>query len=519
MVLAIIDALHIQSYAGLSFGDGSTAVERAVDSAASLSDELVLLVRPQQTEATADSTTLSLKTGDGRVSLPESVKVFEVRDTSAAAVLTVLAELSAEAEAVLYKRADEPWMMADEASLILSEHVKYRAHYSFADGYPAGSTPVFFSPSLPRLLAKLVEGDDDTAVADWLFTVLQRDINSFDVETLLSPVDFRMLRITFRCDTRANYVLCSRFQPILCDGVTGSVLPKDRYVRAVESNYGRLRTLPLYMSVEVTTAHPQTISYLPDASTGVVLTDEPSHMAVGRFTELVNGLSAYSPEATVGICMWGEPLLHPDFPALVEAVCDTPGLSMLVETSGIGRPVTEVVDLAKRYGNRVRWIVALDAIEEDIYRELRGDGFSKARAFAETMIAEVPAYSYVPAVRMKETEAHLETFWRYWKEKTDHIIIQKYDDFCGLLPPRKVTDLSPVRRFPCWHNKRDLYVRIDGTVPRCREDVRSEHALGNLYEQSFEDIWESGDAVHRDQVAGRYTEICEHCDEYYTFNF
>lgn len=519
MVLAIIDALHIRSYAGLSLGDGSSAVERAVGSAASLSDELVLLVRPQQSEATADSTTMSLKLGDGRVSLPASVKVFEVRDTSAAGVLSVLTELSAEAEAVLYKRADEPWMMADEASLILSEHVKYRAHYSFADGYPAGSTPVVLSPSLPRLLAKLVEESDDTAVADWLFTILQRDINSFDVETLLSPVDFRMLRITFRCDTRANFVLCSRFQAILCDEATGSVVPKDRYVRAVESNYGRLRTLPMYMSVEVTTAHPQKITYLPDVSAGDTRTDGPANMPVGRFRELVSGLSSYSPEATVGICTWGEPLLHPDFPALVEAVCDTQGLSLLVETSGIGRPVAEIVELAKRYGNRVRWIVALDAIEEDTYRELRGDGFPEAKAFAETLIAEVPAYSYVQAVRMKETEAHLETFWRYWKEKTDHIIIQKYDDFCGQLPPRKVTDLSPVQRFPCWHNKRDLYVRIDGTVPRCREDIRSDHALGNLYEQSFEDIWEAGEAVHRDQVAGRYTEICENCDEYYTFNF
>jgi spiro-SPASM protein len=120
---------------------------------------------------------------------------------------------------------------------------------------------------------------------------------------------------------------------------------------------------------------------------------------------------------------------------------------------------------------------------------------------------------------MKDTEEHLETFWRYWKEKTDHIIVQKYDDYCGVLPPRKVTDLSPVRRFPCWHNKRDLNVLLDGTVPRCREDIHARYSLGNLFHESIDEVWDRGESLHREHVDGSYPDICEHCDEYYTFNF
>ncbi len=74
-------------------------------------------------------------------------------------------------------------------------------------------------------------------------------------------------------------------------------------------------------------------------------------------------------------------------------------------------------------------------------------------------------------------------------------------------------------RFPCWQNKRELYVRLDGTVPRCREDIRSEFTLGNLFSDPIETIWENGEQLHREHIAGSYPDICGECDEYYSFNF
>ncbi|MEJ5190251.1 MAG: SPASM domain-containing protein, partial [Breznakiellaceae bacterium] len=83
----------------------------------------------------------------------------------------------------------------------------------------------------------------------------------------------------------------------------------------------------------------------------------------------------------------------------------------------------------------------------------------------------------------------------------------------------KVTDLSPLHRFPCWHLKRDLTVLLDGSVPLCREDLKREHVLGNLFHQPIEEIWERMGKVYLDHTQEKYPALCERCDEYYTYNF
>jgi spiro-SPASM protein len=120
---------------------------------------------------------------------------------------------------------------------------------------------------------------------------------------------------------------------------------------------------------------------------------------------------------------------------------------------------------------------------------------------------------------MHENEDDLEHFFRHWKETLGNVIIQKYDDFCGRLPERKVTDLSPVKRIPCWHIKRDVTVMLDGRVLLCREDTAAEHILGNIFQEKLEAIWGRGEDYYRRHLSSSYPNICTKCDEYYTFNF
>ena len=112
-------------------------------------------------------------------------------------------------------------------------------------------------------------------------------------------------------------------------------------------------------------------------------------------------------------------------------------------------------------------------------------------------------------MRTKINEEQLENF--YHSNKNSGMIIQKYDDFAGLLPDNKVTDLSPVIRNPCWHQRRDMTILFDGNVPCCREYIL-DGVVGNVFSESLVSVWEKG----RDMV---YTDKCRSCDEYYTFNF
>jgi spiro-SPASM protein len=164
-------------------------------------------------------------------------------------------------------------------------------------------------------------------------------------------------------------------------------------------------------------------------------------------------------------------------------------------------------------------IVGLDTNDRVAYRDIRGEGYEEAQTFANEAIAAMPSHAYVQAVRCDLTEPTLEQFYKEWKAKTENVIIQKYDWWCGLLPDKRVSDLAPIKRFPCWHLQRDLTVLVDGTVPLCREDLRQSRVLGNAFDDGVQAVWEKGASSYADHVAGRYPGICEQCDEYYTFNF
>jgi spiro-SPASM protein len=249
------------------------------------------------------------------------------------------------------------------------------------------------------------------------------------------------------------------------------------------------------------------------------------------FSDLIAAVSEFTGEAVVDLSLWGEASLHPEIEGLIDDVLGHEGLSLIIETSGLGWDKALLPRLAARWPERLHWVVSLDAPESVLYGRLRGKGFEEATATARDLIRLFPASAYVQTVRALDNEEALEDFWRGWKKETDNVIVQKYSTFAGFLPPRKVTDLSPLKRKPCWHLKRDLSILIDGKVPLCRDCVRGEIMLGSLFDgpgaaspgpaalvSRLEAVWKAGEEQHRLHVAGELPAPCAACDEYYTYN-
>ena len=228
-------------------------------------------------------------------------------------------------------------------------------------------------------------------------------------------------------------------------------------------------------------------------------------------------------DAVIDLSLWGEPSLHPNVPALIRSTLRHPGLSLIVETSGIGWSDETLEKAASLADGRVDWIVSLDETDPDAYAALRGAGFQEALSRVESLLKLFPGRVHVQAVRMLENEERLEGFYRSWKARTENVIIQKYDSFCGALPDRAVADLSPLDRRPCWHLARDLNVLLDGTVPLCREcwgPDRPEGSilLGNVFEEGLAAVWAAGEPWFRRHIDRDYPGICGRCDEYHTYN-
>ncbi len=209
-------------------------------------------------------------------------------------------------------------------------------------------------------------------------------------------------------------------------------------------------------------------------------------------------------------------------------------LKVLIETDGIGvtEDLAQKIALFENASKNVDWIVDLDAFSADCYKKIRfgtEEDFEKAKNAVEILSQKFPNRVYPQFVRMKENEDELESFFRFWQNKESpsngKVIIKKYDSLCSTLPDRKVADLSPLVRLPCWHQRRDLAILCDGSVPLCRSSVRS-RILGNALEDGVQKVWENGaeifaqhaKAQNADEFQG-LNEACGGCDEFYTFSF
>jgi spiro-SPASM protein len=465
--------------------------------------------------------------------IPADIPVERRDSWTPRSLLERVAALAAGFDFAYFAWADCPFLDPVLAGKIAGRHLRYAAEYSYADGWPYGLAPELLSPAAAAVLAKIAGDDPGPVERDTLFSVIQKDINAFDIETEISAADLRCHRISLCADSKRNLLLLERFVE-----AAGGVIPDTALTeRIIAERPGILRTLPAFFPIQVYGGCPQSCALCPyPAASNAEVTGRRDRMEIERFESLLDKITAFAGDGVIDLSLWGEPGLHPDKTRLIRAVLSRPSLALVIETSGLGWKDDEIETAAAlartaEEGERknplppLSWIVSLDAADPARYREIRGGGFAEALDRARKLLALFPRDAYVQAVRVTGAEDDIERFYRSWKEAAPsaaNIIIQKYDDFCGALERKQASDLSPVNRQPCWHIMRDLPVLIDGTVPLCREELPQAErgrTLGNVFTDSLETIWERGRDFYAVHCGKRYPGICAECDEYYTYNF
>ncbi|WP_461252422.1 spiro-SPASM protein, partial [Treponema sp. R8-4-B8] len=450
-------------------------------------------------------------------------------------LLERISELQTDFELIYFAFADCPFLDPVLAGKLAERHIRGAAEYSYADGFAYGLAPEILSPGTPGILAKILGGDDGLVERDILFSVIQKDINAFDIETEISSVDIRCHRINLCADTKRDLSLLKNF----ISAANGN-LPSTAEVESIVENQPQiLRTLPAFYSIQVYGGCPQKCAICPYP----LITDAAGRkdfMDGEKFKSLLDKIIAFSGDAVIDLSIWGELSLHPEKMKLIEEVICRPELALIIETSGIGWKNEEIEKCAELCGSLEKsasvrknalpplsWIVSMDTCDPQRYAILRGAGFAEADTLVKKLFSLFPNDCYVQAVRIKGAEDDTEKFYRYWKtaspKNEKNIIIQKYDDFCGTLEKKQASDISPVIRQPCWHIMRDMPVLINGDVPLCRENLSvlkgEKDILGNVFADSLEDIWQKGDKYYGEQCVKNYAGLCAECDEYYTFNF
>ena len=495
--VAVINAIEICGYAHRPIINGESSLERAINFARSLPD--------------VDSVQILCKKTDVIQSC-DSTHVVAEGNWSIKSMRSRITHISRGFDNVFYLFGDTPFLDIRMATSMYEKHRKYYAQYSFADGYPIGVSIEILKSDILPILVQLADEEDAQPARDSLFTVIQKDINAFDIETDIASRDQRLLRVTLAADSRRNFAILKR---LIDSG--GKDAPS--VIRILDDQPFLLRSIPAYFYIQIVDGCPQACSYCPWAIVGGDILNQRNEMPVEAFEKLLEKVSDYAEDATIGVSLWGEPSLHSAAARIIQSVAEFPSLSLVVETSGIGWQEGVLDQISQGPLGPVQWIVSIDALDQGLYKAYRGNGYAEACDTALKLLDRFPLDTHIQAVRMVQGEPKLEAFYRHWKEKTENIIIQKYNHFCKFLPERKVTDLSPLSRFPCWHLKRDFHILLDGTVPACREDLKKQHIWGNAFAEPLDEIWDRGRDWYRQHIAKDFPEICRECDEYYTYNF
>ncbi len=466
--------------------------------------------------------------------------------------------------------ADRPFLDLDLSKKVLEDHKKYLAEYTFADGYPLGFAPEVIDKGTVNILSNLskenqkASGDKKVSL-DSIFSVMRGDINSFEIEAVIAPKDYRMLRLDFSCGTKQNFLACKNLYQLALD----SKIPFNAIslTELSEKSVKVQRTVPSFYNVQICPRCWSESIYSPyfssykkkyGSSPLDVSIDSSKIMRLESFRSLVKQIADFSENAVIGFGEWGECLCVENICDYVSTVLSYPGLSVLIETDGL--LITEelaqkISDVAKSAsprndgGEKINWIVRVDAFTSEKYVQLhpefavdeKGNRLvEKNLAFARCVnsVSILEKYFencvYPQMLRMKCNEDELEQFYRFWHDKNSpskgKIIVQKYDNFCGAISDEKPADLSPLKRNPCWHLKRDMVVLWNGDVPLCREWIL-DNSIGNVFQENIKDVWEKLDDISQKHIdycnllcANKSPDFaldgkCGACDEYYTFNF
>ena len=404
---AVIYAGSLSPHALLPIGAGGSAYERCLGFVRSLPGLEGAVV------------------AEGGLRLPEGAFPKRHRESwTFDQVLEEMADIGQGADAVLLAWADEPFLDPVLAAKMLEDFRRYRAEYGFADGYPSGLAAEILAPRLIPAVRGLAASLPPEPTRTSLFTAIQKDINAFDIETDISPVDLRDLRLSLACDTKRNSLFVERLD-------SAGVSDASSALRLIPENLGLLRTLPAFIQIQVAAGCPQVCRLCPyplfgptggnPASGGGIL-GLRRDMPRAKFASLLDQVVELCEDAVIDISLWGESSMHSDIGGLIGEVMSRPSLSLIIETSGLGWTDAFEERVAKRItssggAGRVDWVVSLDAASPELYAELRGEGFAEATAFAERLIELFPGRAHVQMVRARENEAELESFLARMEEE------------------------------------------------------------------------------------------------------
>lgn len=398
-------------------------------------------------------------------------------------------------------------------------HYEYLADFSYIENMPPGSYVYFYSYMLLKN-ETFQEIKEDFPKEASLSEYIKKNLNQFHVEIHWEEPDLRLLRLDFSCATTRSMVKTVKFLDLI--DKNEPLMPQlEHYFK---KNPSLLFFWPSYIELEIYSGCEYKCLFCPRQYSE----QKTYKMNLQNLNKILEFCEKGAQDTTICLGGMGEPLEHEEALSFCEQILQKDSVKeLIVETNGYYlEKILKLLDIPEV--KKLKIIVNLSSLKN--YAHLHGASTEKKEKVLQNLkiwnqkIKEKDLTHYkitwMQVLKITDNEDEVDELYHFCEQEGMNFLFQKYNRYIDLMPERRVSDMTPLERFFCWHLRRDLFIRANGEVAFCKQDVLNKASRGNLNEKDLESIWISQKNDWEKNYLGVLSKIpnCEACDEYFTFN-
>ncbi len=323
-----------------------------------------------------------------------------------------------------------------------------------------------------------------------------------------------------RCivDTQCAFDRTSRMLREIGNDESADAMTVSRWLG--DHKYDQVGRLPEEVEIELTTEDPLPNTTLRPRGSAV---GGRGPMSMDLFKRLIDELAGRD-DVRVIFGGFGDPLLHPQWPAMVGYARQAGVFGIAVRTSGITLDAMAVDALMTPRVDVLN--VLVDAVTPATYRAVHNADYYQrvlenveAVGRANHQRQQPQPLIVCEMAKTRATIGEMEQFYDFWVTKTGSAYLAGPSHYARQWADLAVMSMAPPARRTCHRIFFRTLVLADGRVTVCDQDFKGTHAIGSLTESSLSSLW-TGPAmtgVRRSHLDGRFDgmPLCPACEEWH----